>query len=84
MFAAIASVPNASTYGNEWDREHKNEPESKQATVIGNQAKQRLRPIGCRVGKNEAAFLLSAIKKDGQQPSDTDRVTSEWFLLFFS
>lgn len=84
MFASISSVSNVSTYGNEWDREYKNEQESEQARAIGNQDKQRLRPVGCRVEKNEAAFILSAVKKDGQQPSDADRVTSEWFLLLFS
>lgn len=83
MFAAIASVPNVSAYGNDWDREYKNEQETKQSRAVENQVKHKLRPVGYRVEKVEVALIISAIKKGGQQPNDAERVTGEWFLLLF-
>ncbi|KAJ3864216.1 hypothetical protein EV359DRAFT_81617 [Lentinula novae-zelandiae] len=76
MFATLATVPNVSLYGSDWDREYKHQQGRKQSNAVGehggSKVKRRLQPVGCRVGTNEVSLFTSAIKKSSQQPIDAD------------
>ncbi|KAJ3814910.1 hypothetical protein F5876DRAFT_61982 [Lentinula aff. lateritia] len=88
MFAALATVPNVSLYGSDWDREYEHKPGRKQSNAVGehggSEARRRLQPVGCRVGTNEVSFFTSAIKKSSQQSIDADAaqpVTGEYIPM---
>ncbi|KAJ3732797.1 hypothetical protein DFJ43DRAFT_1071342 [Lentinula guzmanii] len=85
MFAAIASVPNVSPFSHEWDRENERPKQCKVGDHGGSEVKRRLRPVGCRVDKNEVSSFTSAIKCS-QQSSDADvgqPATGEYFTIRF-
>lgn len=76
MFATLATVPNVSLYGSDWDREYEHKQGRKQSNAVGehggSKVKRRLQLVGCRVGTNEVSLFTSAIKKSSQQPIDAD------------